>query len=1106
MECPKCHTQVADNTTVCPACHKVLALKCPNCSSLSDTPVCSKCGYTILVKCSKCAKITPFEKEFCSSCGFSLKNSLAIQECESDEFASIIINFEALNSIKKILKSRELYSKFLFKLKNLLLSNIKNTECKLISYNNTFVINMNKDLSFATSANKAIRLSLKIINSFVDLNLKVLEELGKNLDLTLTITKKNSDELQDLKTFNSNVKILNLKKGTKKYIKGLQIVLDQYVWDEVHKEYKTDSLYSVDTNGGQVMLYEVLLDSYVLPPKEAESEDIPQAIIQALNKDTEQVISNDSYSFNNFDIKAKCKFSNVSTLDLLNKLEYIEFEKGGKIVSIKSSKENALPTSVIIKDLEEKGLNVLKVNCSEQLNYKPWGVFTEIFKEHFSLSYQNKSAAISELNPEIIKKHKSLVDLIYFKPIKSATPEDARFAYMEYWSKFLSQLKNTVIFIEGLENLDDTSLQTLELYFDKFKNIKPNFIFTCYDESVSLHSKIKKLRQATCYSEFSLKKVSIEDCLTTLKSDATDLIQSFYYEKIKSNFKGSYLYFENAINYLKESNILVDFENKLLIRSEKSIVLPKSLSDLLKARIKNLSKNYEMSLVFAYLGMLGGRLDIKTLETLGIKDVKTIAEQLCLLNIIEYKNNFLFLNNYTVFLPIISNALKKEAKEFLAKSILSSLASSLDDSILSYLMGKISAFKEQYLTLWKNYQFSINTGDYDAYLKNCLKSLSLIEKMTLDIEKEKIEENKKDLYNNILMFLYSYSPEKIYEIENILLIDAINENNNEKIVKLSNLMLQGALISSNYSVALDLLHNILTRLPKPTLIVDGKLNNKFLLLSIIKIEILYNLGDFQQCSEILENILKVLHPETLEKIKPANFSLDSFKSHILDTCRLVATAKLIMLDDLESFFNNVQSSLGVELPEKDCILAIKDYLNDKVYSTGNIEEITPYSKIIFLILQELSTLENNYNKFAQNIYQAKLLSIDINQKELELICDLLIGYAYMKVGVAQKAEIIFNDVLNTAERLLLFNVICIARYLKVKLLINNSEKEKALLIINDSLADIRKNNNNAKIFYAMFEKIYIDIVKDGNLVPCDIEIEEKKLLPYIDSLKKILND
>ena len=1106
MECPKCHSQIAENSTVCPSCHKVLALKCPNCNSLSESPICPKCGYSILVKCSKCAKTVPFEKEFCTKCNFPLKKSLAIQECESDEFASIVVNFEALNSIKKILKTKELYSKFLFKLKNLLLSNIKNTDCKLIIYDNTYVINMNKDLSFATSTNKAIRLSLKIINSFVDLNLKVFEELGKNLDLTLTIIKKNSDELQELKTFNSNVKVLNLKKGTKKYLKGLQIILDQYIWEEAHKEYKTDSLYSVENAGEQIMLYEILLETYVLPPDKTNNEEIPPAIIQS-NKTTESAESSESsYSFNNFDIKAKCKFNTTTTLETLNKLEYINFEKGGKIVSLKSSKENALPIPLIIKKLEERGLNVLKVNCSEQLNFKPWGILTEIFKDYFSISYQNKSAAISSLSPEVIKKYKPLVDLIYFKPIVSSSPEDARFAYMESWINFLSQLNNTAIIIEGLEYLDDTSLQTLELYFGHFKNITPNFIFTCYNEGLTLHSKIKKLRQASCYSEFTIKKVSIEDCLTTLRSDGTDFIQSFYYEKIKSNFNGSYLYFENAINYLKETNVLIDFENKLLIRSDKSTVLPKKLSDLLKARIKNLSKNYETSLVLAYLGVLGGKLDVKTLEQLGIKDVDNIAQNLAKINIIEYKNGFLFLNNYILLLPIILTALKKESKEFLAKSVLSSIAPNLDDTTLLHLMEEISAFKEQYLTLWKNYQFSINTGDYDAYLKNCLKSLTLIEKMTLDIEEEQLEEHKKDLYDNILMFLYSYSPEKIYDIENILLVDAINENDNEKIVKLSNLMLQGALITSNYSVALDLLHNILTRLPNPTLIIDGQLNNKFLLLSIIKIEILYNLGDFQQCCEVLENILTVLEPETLEKIKPKNFSLDSFKSHIMDTCRLGAIAKLIMLEDLDSFFDKIKKSLGAELADKDCIMAIKDFLADKVYNTGNVEKIPPYSKTIFLILQEISTLEDDYNKFVQNIYQAKLLSIEIGQKELELICDLLIGYAYMKVGVSKKAEIIFNDVLSIAKKSLLFNVICFARFLKIKLLINNSEKEKALLIINDALADIRKNGNNAKIFYAMFEKIYIDIVKDGNLIPCDIETEEKKLIPYVDTLKKLLND
>ena len=45
-------------------------------------------------------------------------------------------------------------------------------------------------------------------------------------------------------------------------------------------------------------------------------------------------------------------------------------------------------------------------------------------------------------------------------------------------------------------------------------------------------------------------------------------------------------------------------------------------------------------------------------------------------------------------------------------------------------------------------------------------------------------DNKKEVYNNILMCLYSYSPAKIYFIENVLLMDAINEGDDEKIVKL----------------------------------------------------------------------------------------------------------------------------------------------------------------------------------------------------------------------------------------------------------------------------------------------------------------------------------
>ena len=227
------------------------------------------------------------------------------------------------------------------------------------------------------------------------------------------------------------------------------------------------------------------------------------------------------------------------------------------------------------------------------------------------------------------------------------------------------------------------------------------------------------------------------------------------------------------------------------------------------------------------------------------------------------------------------------------------------------------------------------------------------------------------------MYLYNYSPAKIYFIENILLIDAINEQDDEKIVKLSNLMLQGALISSNYTDALGLLHNILSRMQNPTLKVDNNVNSKFLLLSLINIEILYNIGNFKQCVEVANDILSILSFENVEQVKPINFSLNLFKSHLNETFVLVAFAKLFMLDeDLDDFFEKVKNILGTDLTEKEAIIAIRDFLADKTFNIETVEEYSPMSKVIFLILQEFSTLDVDCKKFAQNIYQGKVLASD----------------------------------------------------------------------------------------------------------------------------------
>lgn len=1080
MECPKCHKNIADNTTVCPHCHKVLTLECPNCHSLSETPICEKCGYIILTKCSKCGKTVSTSSEKCK-CGFPVKNSVAYQECETDEFASIIIKFSALKNIRRVLGSQELFTKFYFRLRNLLTAQIKSVEGKIITYNDTFVVNFNKELSFPTSANKAIRLALKLVNAFADLNLKVIKELGTPLRLNLTIVKKSSDELLEETSIDNNVKLLNIKDQAQ-YLKGMQIILDQYVWDNINKDYKTDSLYSVEKDGTTVMFYEILLENYVLPPS-GETQDAPINTAPKEIKKQETTETEDIYAFKVFDINAKCNFKKIPSNKLIENLD------DSKIISIRAEKDLEVSTSDIIDFCKKKELKILHAVCTEETNYKPWGVFEQLFKDFYGLSLC-KSLIPQDFD---VKRFNALKNLVFSSPRKASAPEDARFAYMEDFGDFLASLKNTVVLIEGFEFMDDTTIQTLELYFDNFKKLNTNFIFTTNSE-VSLHSKFKKLLRTPQYTEFALQKTSMGELLGDIKEEASDFIQSFYFEKIKEQFGGSALYFKNALQYLTEKNILISFENRLLIKSKNSVILPNSLNALIKARLKAMSRNMDASMVLAYSVFLGARLDFQTLTKLGIKEVAKVAKILESSGFIHVINNVVYINNYNLVKPVVEASLKKQVVEFLCKNILANLGKDIDDTLTLLIMGKLGFFKEEYLLLWRNSQFAMNTGDYDAYLKNCLGFLSLIEHIENNISEEDIENNKKEVFQNILMSLYNYSPAKIYSIENVLLMDAIKEDDNEKIVKLSNLMLQGALISSNYTEALPLLHNILSRMPNPMLIVDGSVNTKFLLLSLVNIEILFNIGDFAQCVEVARDLLGIIKPEIIEKIKPTGFSIKLFVEHLFETFRLVGFAKLFMMDDdLEEFLDAIKVAFGEELPDRNVILSVRDYLSGKSFGTTDVENATPFAKVIYLIMQEFAEHSNDYKAFAQNIYQAKLLTADIHQLQLELFCDLLIANSYANIGIAKKAESIYNDVLERAESSAIFNIIMLAKYFIARLLLKNSREEEALLIINDTLALLQKSNNQAKIFYVLFEKLFIDTVKEYDISSINIDSEEQKL-------------
>ena len=59
--------------------------------------------------------------------------------------------------------------------------------------------------------------------------------------------------------------------------------------------------------------------------------------------------------------------------------------------------------------------------------------------------------------------------------------------------------------------------------------------------------------------------------------------------------------------------------------------------------------------------------------------------------------------------------------------------------------------------------------------------------------------------------------------------------------------------------------------------------------------------------------------------------------------------------------------------------------------------------------------------------------------------------------------------------------------------ISDKQYEKAIIIINDTLALLQKYNNQAKILYILFEKLFIETAKLLELDSIDFKSEEQKL-------------
>lgn len=1076
MNCPKCKKHVEEGTTVCPHCKKVLTLVCPICGTHNETTTCSNCNYVIVSKCLSCGKLNATEQEKCS-CGTSTVLSVVRPITELERFAALTIAIGNINKLSKILGAKSLVTKFLFKLKSLITSfAIENKAYCFCADEKTFILSfINNGTEYASALN-SMKSSIKLLNILCNLNRTLKKELMFSLEIRFSIEQKFPKDFFSIIQDSNKIKLLDLYSDKKNDFKGLQIITDQFIYKLLRKEYELETLYSTERENEVVSYYSLNLEKYIVPA--SKEEDTPeQKISTPMKVATKREVDYEQELFkkNIEGIKVACKFEQLGAEQALEFLKNMNFSSGNRIISLRGDSSRHLPTKTVMEILS-KEVPCYTIICTETLQFSPWEFFRTLINEIFS---QNNQFSLGKENDSLIKALRELV------PPQFENAEDARQEYKELFILLLKTLPRAVIYIENFDLIDIASMHILEEIFSSIEKTKLSFVIT-NSRGYALQKQIPGLLKNFHYIEIFLGQMDIISVLNNLL-DSKDFRESFYYKKIFDNAGASFQYCVHAINYLKDCGIIVNFNNKTVLTDSKTVILPFGLEMVINTRLKRMSKDAERSLILAYSYILGPVIEISTLSKLGLYNPQVLAK-LEEEGFIKNNSTKVFVQNFETIKKCFKINLKPEVLKYLASNLLNKVYT---ESSREYpVISSLEYLEHLPLAFSKLYEFSVITlqfGDYDTYLKICIKLLQMLKMLDKEISAEEISEYQADFYNNLTQLLYRYAPERIYPIAESLLQKAIDDKDDEKIKVLSNMMLQGGLLTSNYTNSTTLLQNIMERTPNCTLQdKKGNINQRVFMLSLVSAEIHFYTGYYAKCNSICESILALLTPENLEQLTPEAFSIEQFASHIETTFTYYILSNLLTGNsEIKELVDNVKNKTGLAMKTLEDINLFNNYLQGVEIDIKNLSE-NIYAKLFKAIIE----LTTDYAKFATDIYQFKNQAESENLTPLILLGDLLIGFSYKKIGALNKAEHIFNNVYLKSKQCSLYFITHLAGYFMADLNIEQKEFQSALQIITNSITLIERSESPCLILLYLLKNCFVKIIKEQKFSNIDISTEE----------------
>ncbi len=840
--CPKCKTEVSDKETYCPTCKLRLIIKCPKCGSPArlGSVNCASCGYTFVKFCPNCNSANYSTSKKCRKCGHIFENQKQqntpqpkkIEIKEKNKSSNIIVSDKSNEQKKEnetlvicvnfpnLKTTFEKYNKEEFKQK--VIENIKTTI--KITFN-TFCKFLNSDtviFKFKYTEDTKI---LNKINQFDIEFLKFNQILEKTLDTGISY----KFIILTLEEFKKDKNIKQLKLGSNK-----DIITTNGAYVKLNKEFS---------------LIKIAPDSYKMVFLD-QKPSFEQSEYKKYDKALEMILNN--LSDNNSQIRAISINAprGVGKTHLLNDL-YFRINKASS------------PSTV-----------VFYAQCSALTQVSPYGLIQSFFaslfncpvvlKDEFNLKIFEKKV-LNKLNLEKIDEEnlETLANLIY--PLKRDYFEnilinkEITYKHLKDIFDYLKQKKNIIIIIDDFDLIDESSYGFLKYLVDENYFARDAKMILGYknQHAIAMYFQSNRLDNNNCLN-ISLRNFNTFESKNFIKKvlGQDSEIPNDILAQIAYNAQGNIAYIEQILQYLFERKYLFVKDKKInFIKNTDDIEIPDTLEKCFYERLEFLKSQSKKEYIFlCTASLLGDKLDYKILASLyelNENEFFEIVEKLSKKGYLKRKFDDIygFKNSLTWSYCYIKakeeDLIKNDAKKLLEELNGKTISTPLICPILAQIIGN----KELAYSLWtKNLQYANYIGDVNIYSMAQKQCLILLENVKLD----NFEYTKNNICERLGKLIYKKSPQEAKDYLSNAVIAAQKNEDENKVIDLSGFLLQSALLTQDYTGAVEVCDNVLKYFNKND--KNEKKSTLELQIALIKarkLEPLLKLGSWEEIASLV---------------------------------------------------------------------------------------------------------------------------------------------------------------------------------------------------------------------------------------------------------------